>query len=157
MMSVKKEASKEFNNNRTLLSSISDGTIEARIEDSLKWYILEAVKAKFYFYLFSAVTVVAPICSAILMNLPLPDTYIKIISGVFAGLTSASASVLHMFNFKKNWELYRAQAEEIKFILAENLAYPRGDQKILYRIEKSMQAAEKSWEDTIDQTEHDEE
>lgn len=156
MNSISKQALKELKDNWQLLCSISDEMIGNRIESSLKWYIYNAVKAKFYFYFFSVVTIVAPICSGILMNMPLPDTYVKIIAGAFAGLTSASASVLHLFNFKKSWELYRDQAEDIKRILADNLSNPIGDQRVLKKIEKSMQTTEKSWEEMMDQTDHDE-
>lgn len=153
-MIVSRQALKEFNDNQRLLDSISDEIIKSRIEISLKWYIYHAVKAKFYFYLFSVITIVAPICSGILINIPLTDTSIKIIASIFAGLTSVSASALSLFNFRKNWELYRSQAEDIKRILAKNLAGPVGDQKVLKEIEKSMQSTDKSWVEMLEQMDH---
>lgn len=155
-MSPNSQALKEFNENQHLLDSISDEIIKNRISSSLKWYINSAVKAKYYFYFLSVVTIVAPICSGILINLPLTDTCIKIIASVFAGLTSACASILNLFNFRKNWELYRNQAEDIKRILAENLSEPIGDKKILKKIEKSMQDTDKSWAEMLDQMDHNE-
>lgn len=151
-----REALREFNDSRKLLDSISDEIIKSRIESSLKWYIYNAIKAKNCFYFFSVVTIVAPIFSGILINIPLTDTYVKIIASVFAGLTTASASALHLFNFIKNWELYRNQAEDIKRILADNLAEPIGDQKVLKKIEKSIQSTDKSWAELVDQMDHNE-
>lgn len=150
-MTVNRQAIKEFDENRHLLDSISDEIIKNRIGTSLKWYICNAVKAKHYFYLFSIITIVAPIISGILINIPLTDIYVKIISSLFAGLTSVCASTLNLFNFRKNWELYRNQAEEIKRILAENLSDPIGDKKVLKKIEKSMQTTDKSWMEMIEQ------
>ncbi|MCH5206731.1 MAG: DUF4231 domain-containing protein [Oscillospiraceae bacterium] len=148
-MTANRQAVQEFNDNRHLLDAISDKLIRSRIESSLKWYIRNAVTSKHYFYFFSVITIVAPIFSGILINLPLTDTYVKIISSIFAGLTSACASALNLFNFRKDWELYRNQAEEIKRILAENLSDPIGDQKVLKRIEKSIQSTEKNWMEMI--------
>lgn len=153
-MIVDSLALKEFNDNKQLLVSISDEIIRSRIESSLKWYIYHAVKAKFYFYFFSVITIVAPICSGILINIPLTDTYIKVIASIFAGLTTVSASALNLFNFRKNWELYRSQAEDIKRILAKNLSGPAGDQKVLKEIETSMQSTDKSWMEMLDQMDH---
>ena len=45
---------------------------------------------------------------------------------------------------------------DIKRILAENLSEPIGTQKVLKKIEKSMQSTDKSWAEMIDQMDHNE-
>lgn len=150
-MSVKKQAEKEFNDNQHLVDNISDETIKKRIKTCLNWYIKSAVKAKRFFYTFTIITIVAPILSGILINIPMPDPYAKIISSFFAGLTAVCASSLSLFNFRKSWEIYRAQAEEIKRILANKLCEPASDQEVLKRIEQSMQSTDKRWVEILNQ------
>lgn len=153
-MFVKKIAEKEWEENKFLLNIITNENVKSRIASTLNWYIYNAVKAKFYYFLFSLITIVTPIATSVIVNFPENGTVFKIISSIFSGITATSAALLNLFDCRKNWSLYRDQAEQIKSILSRNLAKKTvNESQILKEIEVSISSADESWKEEMDEKE----
>lgn len=153
-MLIGKIAKKEWNDNEFLLDIISDDKVKKRISSNLKWYIFNAVKAKFYFYFLSIITISAPILSGILINFTETNVIIKILSSSFVGLSSISAALLNLLDVRRKWGLYRNQAEEIKRILSEHLTNESvNNEIILKKFEESISFTDKSWKENFEKSE----
>lgn len=145
---IKKLADNEFELNKFLLDQIKDEKIKQRISQSLYWYIKKAIATKYLYYALTIVTIVAPTISAIVLNSTLPVDSSKLISTIVLGCSSVSAALLPLFNYHKKWVIYRNQAEDIKRILAKELAKDSIDEKeLLASVEKSTLSTDKKWTD----------
>lgn len=136
---------REFEENKFLLDSISDVKIKTRIETNLIWFINKANKCKMFFYIFTIITIIAPIVSTILISMPMDEGKIKFLSCCMSGITTVCTSIIGVLNIKKSWEIYRIQAEIIKKNLSRKLYNNLTDQQILEEIELSMELTDKSW------------
>ena len=153
-MLVKKIAEKEWKDNEFLLNIITNENVKSRIGSTLNWYIYNAVKAKFYYYLLSIITIVTPIATGVIVNFPESGTVFKITSSIFSGITAISAALLNLFDCRKNWSLYRGQAEQIKSILSKYLAKKTvNENQILKEIELSMSSTDENWKEGMDERE----
>ena len=103
-------AQKEYNENKYLLNGISNECVKQRVDSNLKWYITQAVKAKKWYYIFSATTIIAPIVSSIIIIIFSEDTLKNIISALVLAFSTIAASFLNLFDVKTKWALYRNQA-----------------------------------------------
>lgn len=70
---------------------------------------------------------------------------IKILSCSMSGATAACTSFISLLNLKKNWEIYRIQAEKIKRCLSRKLYDNLNDKEVLKYIEESMESTDESW------------
>lgn len=118
-MNYKKLAQKEYDKNDYLLKTITNPVLENRISEELEWFISASVKAKYWFYVFSVITIVSPLLSAIFLDFQeTTNIILKVLVSVLSLLSSASAALINLFNCKNNWRIYRRQAENIKSYLS---------------------------------------
>lgn len=136
---------KEFEKNKFLLDLINDEQIKKRIKTNLIWFINKANIYKVLFYIFTITTIVVPIISTVLINIPMSEAKIKILSCFMSGITAACTSIIGVLNLKKGWEIYRIQAEKIKKILSRKLYDKLNDQDVLRMIEESIESTDESW------------
>ena len=133
-----KIAKEEIDKNRFLVDTIKDDNIKNRFKTSLEWFIEKSVKAKYWFFVFSVITIITPVISSIILDLQDCDCIIKISVSILSALTSISASFLNLFSCRNNWILYRNQAEKIKHILAIHINNPDyTEEKMLNDLESS--------------------
>lgn len=143
-------AQKEYNENKYLLNGISNECVKQRVDSNLKWYITQAVKAKKWYYIFSATTIIAPIVSSIIIIIFSEDTLKNIISALVLAFSTIAASFLNLFDVKTKWALYRNQAEEIKRLLIKHsVENDKTDTELLKAIEESIQDTDKKWTDKL--------
>ena len=136
----------EYSENQILLNEIKDYKIKQRISYNLKWFIKNAVKAKYFFYILTIITVVSPVASGILLNISDGNITLKVISSIMLGISSISSSFLAIFDFKKMWLMYRNQAEQIKHMLSEYIVSKHiNEEELLKDIEKNIKITDRQW------------
>ena len=141
---------REYNDNTYLLDTITNDNIKRRIDYNLKWYISKAVKAKRWYYILSAATIVAPIISGIIISINTNKNIVNLISAFILALSSISASFLNLFDLKMKWSLYRNQAEEIKrFLVFFSTSEEMSEFDLLKAIEESIQKTDRKWTDKL--------
>lgn len=142
---------KEKENTRILYCDIPDENLKGRIQASLDWYIEKATKYKFYFYLFSIITIALPLVVTILNNLCTKESISCCVQNaitVCSVLTTLVASMLTFLKLQEKWLLYRSTAEEIKRELSLYLAQKSENEelrKLMLRVEEHMSGERKEW------------
>ncbi len=146
-MKIKRIAEKEFEDNKFLLSQLENPYIKQRAESCLKWYIENAVKNKYYFYILSTFTIVCPLISTIILCASAESFCIKIASTTATAISAIAAALLNLLDAKRKWELYRSQAEILKteLTLQDCEETKRSDREFLETMEDSMKKTHEYW------------
>lgn len=123
-MCYKKTAQNEFEKNKFLCEKIETEYIRKRADNCLEWFIYKAVKNKHYFYILSALTIICPVASEIVIRLPEEMIDIKLVTSIILGISTVAASFLTLFDVHRKWGIYRNQAEGMKRLLS---LYDKGE------------------------------
>lgn len=146
IMFVKKKTEQEISDNMYLFEEISSPFIRTRILVNFKWYVSNAVFAKYWFYLLTGITIIAPVIAGCVLYLPLETNTGKLASAVILGISTVSAAFLTMLDLRKRWGLYRNQAEKIKQMLSQfKINANQTEEELLEAIENSMNSTHETW------------
>jgi len=108
----------EIEKNTYLFDKIEDDYIKKRLRVCFEWYVEKAIKNKYYFYVLSSITIIAPIVSEVLLLCPIDTCCVKLIAGIFIGFSTAATAFLSLLGAQDKWRIYRDQAEMIKSSLS---------------------------------------
>ena len=101
-----------------------------RIEGSMKWYMVNAVKNRRRFYILSFMTIILPLLNTLVNAwVGIPDGYAKNIVSLCSMLAALSASTLCLFKCQEKWILYRTTVERMKRLLSKYRAGRLGEDK----------------------------
>lgn len=115
-MGIKAVIEKDIQENQYLLEQFQDTYIRERTSYCLRWHTEKAVKNKYYFYILTSLTIICPVVSGILLSVASQDDVWKVLSGIFMGMSTASAALLTMLDPRRKWGIYRNLAEVIKAV-----------------------------------------
>lgn len=110
----------EIKSSAYLYSNIKSEVLKQRLENILSWNIRKAILYKRYYYIFSCISIVAPLLVTILHSID-SSTFIKLYmqtySAILATITTMSSSLLALFHFRDEWKDHRETVENIKALL----------------------------------------
>lgn len=141
---IKRTIDREVKENQYLTKDIKDPFMKNYVDEQMYWYIRKAIFNKYCYYIFTIITIVCPIVSGVIFVLPISNNWIKPLSEVILGLSSLSAALLPLFEFKKKWGMYRDEAEQLKsFLVYYNMD---GNLKnLVNNVERSKMHTHKKW------------
>lgn len=143
-MGIKAVIEKDIQENQYLLEQFQDTYIRERTSYCLRWHTEKAVKNKYYFYILTSLTIICPVVSGILLSVASQDDVWKVLSGIFMGMSTASAALLTMLDPRRKWGIYRNLAEVIKSSLAKYRFYAT-EEEFLLELEKNVSATHEKW------------
>ncbi len=104
----------------------SDYTLK-RFCQSVIWYSKKARQTKFFFFLFSSLTVILPTVATLLNSISGDSNYFKIAVTSISAATAILTSLLTLFKFQHKWIQFRSTAEELQtelsLFISESGAY----------------------------------
>lgn len=114
---VERKIRKELSNYEFLFENIENGLEKTSILVEFEWFVRKAIKCKYRYYILSFITFVCPVISEVLICMPSEAYVIKVITGIILGGSSVAAALLVLLDVKNKWNIYRNEAENIKWIL----------------------------------------
>lgn len=139
---IKKLVEKEMESNQYLWEQIQDPIIKERIAYSFEWYTRKALTNKYMFYTLTAMTIVCPVISGIVLG---DGEGAHQVSMIFMGLSTIAAAFLTMTDARKKWGIYRTQAEILKKKLALYKYSDEDEGELLKAMEASMEQTHEQW------------
>ena len=152
MLRYWKEIKNEKLNFEPLYANISDKILKHRIKSMGEWYIEYACKNKFKFYMFSFISIIAPLIVMIFNAFDGNQYNIKLVTMICSVITSFSSSYLALTRCLEKWKIYRDAIENLKSILALYWGnFSDDDLKSLSnKIEKLKKTEYAKWSNTYD-------
>lgn len=96
-----------------LISQIKEETIKFRLENILKWYVIKSKQHKFFYYLFTIISLITASIIPIITTI-YPMECNQVVVSLLSIAASMSISICNIFSLKENWTRYRRCAELLK-------------------------------------------
>ena len=108
---------KEVAESKYLYADIKDEFLKKRIGTTLSWNIRKSVSNKRFYYVFSALSIIAPILVTILHSIDSEvfiAYHLQLYSVILTTVTTVSSSLMALFHFREQWKLHRKLVEQLK-------------------------------------------
>lgn len=109
---------KEKEDFKKLYEGINNDVVRERIRSSGEWYIKNAAKYKFWFYVFTILGIIAPLAITVISSAKIgvlkDDDVVRVITASCSVLATFSSTFLAVSKCKEKWTNYRHTVERIK-------------------------------------------
>ena len=154
MLGYEKRIQEEIKELESLCKNIPVEFIKLRIQEMGKWYIRNAYRNKTRFYMFSYISIIAPLVITAFNTLNITDNYVvQMVTVICSVITSFSTSCLALTRCLEKWKIYRDSVEHIKSLLTyywanktDNMAL----KNLCYDLETLRSVEYKRWTDTYE-------